>query len=305
MRIAIVGAGIAGVSLAWHLASHQVELFDPRGIAGGASGIATGLLHPFPGRHARHSHRAEEGMAATTQLLDIAEKTLQLPVAERTGIFRPAVHEHQKSDFKLPRVGATYCEKPPFGEGLWIPGGITVFTDRFLQGLWKACEAKGAELHRAGVESFEQLASFDRIFLAAGADTLRFPQCCDLPLSITYGQTLLCRWKEPLPFPLASLGHIAPTPDPTLCQVGSTYEHTAPDPANALALLEQVALFYPPARTFEVVAIKSAARIARLGSYLPLVQQIAPNICVFTGLGSRGLLYGPLIAKEIVDTMTS
>ncbi|MBB4658807.1 tRNA (5-methylaminomethyl-2-thiouridine)(34)-methyltransferase MnmD [Parvularcula dongshanensis] len=46
--VAILGAGIAGASLAWHLrrAGREVVLFDPNGAASGASGNPVGLVTP-------------------------------------------------------------------------------------------------------------------------------------------------------------------------------------------------------------------------------------------------------------------
>lgn len=53
-RYAVVGAGFAGVAAAWHLMQQgsqvgptEVHLYDVAGLAGGASGAAAGLLHPF------------------------------------------------------------------------------------------------------------------------------------------------------------------------------------------------------------------------------------------------------------------
>ncbi len=48
-----MGGGFAGVAAAWHLLAltHPravgLDLYDAAGIAGGASGAAAGLLHPF------------------------------------------------------------------------------------------------------------------------------------------------------------------------------------------------------------------------------------------------------------------
>lgn len=53
-RYAIIGGGLAGVSVAWHLLAAAtpaqpicIHLYDKAGIAGGASGAAAGLLHPL------------------------------------------------------------------------------------------------------------------------------------------------------------------------------------------------------------------------------------------------------------------
>ena len=51
-RYAVIGGGFAGIATAWHLLAHadapvSVHLFDGAGIAGGASGAAAGLLHPY------------------------------------------------------------------------------------------------------------------------------------------------------------------------------------------------------------------------------------------------------------------
>ncbi|HSX26233.1 MAG TPA: FAD-dependent oxidoreductase [Chlamydiales bacterium] len=304
MNIAVIGAGVAGLAAVWYLQQkHSVTLFDPRGIGGGASGISTGLLHPFPGKQGRRSWAAEEGIKATLELIDVAEKALGRPVCERTGVLRLAVTEEQQRDFRM-QIGpdAIWQETNSFSPhpALWIPSGMTVYSSLYLQGLWKACETLGAKLEKQAIQTLDDLHNFDAIVLATGAETLHFPECKHLPLKITKGQTLLCRWPEKLPISLLSSGHITPTPDPTLCQIGSTYERIfTPTPDKALELLEKAALFHPPARHFEVVEIKSGVRISPLQGYRPLCTQITPKAWVLTGFGSRGLLYHALLAKEL------
>lgn len=51
----MVGGGFAGVAAAWHLLALSkgpvaVDLFDVASLAGGASGAAAGLLHPYSPR---------------------------------------------------------------------------------------------------------------------------------------------------------------------------------------------------------------------------------------------------------------
>lgn len=276
MKIAIVGAGYAGLAAAWHLLQHgaKVVVFDG---GQGASHASTGLLHPAPGRRAVPVWRAEEGMQAALELLEVAGD-----VFERNGILRIAASEEQRILFG--------------GESLWMPEGITVYSRLYLQGLKKAC--KKAQFIDRWVADLQELSDFDAIILAAGAETLQF---VDLPLKRTLGQSLICRWKKRLQVSLLSHGHITPTEDPELCYVGSTYEHTEkPDPKKALALIDQAAQFYPPAKEFEVVEVRSGVRISPKMGTQPLIARVAPKTWVFTGLGSRGLLYHALFAKSLV-----
>nr|CAB3469634.1 unnamed protein product [Digitaria exilis] len=54
LRYAVLGAGFAGLSVAWYLLKHSprdsrvsVDIYDENGVGGGASGVSGGLLHPY------------------------------------------------------------------------------------------------------------------------------------------------------------------------------------------------------------------------------------------------------------------
>jgi len=292
MKVAIIGAGIAGLAIAWHLAE-EVTLFGPLG--GSASSVSTGLLHPFPGKRGLLSWRANEGMQATRDLLEVAEKSLGRSVANRNGVFRFAMTPEQKANFS---TREEWREAPE--PGLWIPEGMTIYSQLYLKGLFQACAAKGVQFDETKIESLNELSKFDRVVIAAGYETLRF---IDLPLEPVKGQTLLCRTKEPIPFSLIGDGHVSPTEDPYLCQIGSTYEHHFTDilPHKEVIpqLLNKAAAFYPPAKDFEVVEVRAGVRLGKKGVSRPYVAQIDERTWVFTGLGSRGLLYHALLGKEI------
>jgi len=115
--VAIVGAGFAGVATAYHLAKRHLEggeeeaeeeeeeeeddarrrrrrrrrrraralvvhLYDEKGIAGGASGVAAGLLHPYTPR-GKLIWRGVEGVTETLRLVDAAEAAEAASDAER------------------------------------------------------------------------------------------------------------------------------------------------------------------------------------------------------------------------------
>jgi len=327
MKIAVVGTGVAGLAVLCHLLRYpgvRATLFDSG--KGGASTASTGLLHPFPARDCKRSWRATEGMEAAAELLEAAEKVLGFPVCERTGLLRIAVTEEQKEHYRkraeedpeafwLDDVRKKISKAAPTS-GIWVQKAITVYSSSYLEGLWQCAEKAGAERVLSSIKTLAELDSFDAIVLAVGAGILEFQECCHLPLKRTKGQALLCRWPKeklgPLPCSLLSQGHITPTADPEVCQIGSTYERTFsssdPDPKMALPLLEKAALFYPPARDFEVLEIRSGVRISPSLGYRPIAAPIAPKTWVFTGLGSRGMLYhallGKELAKEIVDRLS-
>jgi len=311
MKIAIVGAGLAGLGACWHLCQFpqvQVTLFDPKGVANGASKISTGLLHPFPGRKALRSWASEEGMAETRMLLKVSLEALGRPIGEATGIFRPAITFQQQADFALRSLEdaeAVWQEHPIFGQGIWIRSGITVYSRLYLEGLWKACQSLGATHHETSISSLEELESFDTCIITAGFESLQFAP--HLPLQVTKGQTLLCHWPERLPFSVVSQGHITPTEDPSICQIGSTYENIFssldPDEKVIPELLEKAAKFYPPVRDFKVLEVRAGARIAQPKGYRPILERLNAKTWVFTGLGSRGMLYhashGKQLAQEV------
>lgn len=308
MKIAVVGAGLAGLSATWHALQkgYQVTLFDALGIGAGASGVSTGLLYPCPGREAEHSWRSLEGMEATRQLLHVAEEAYGSPVASYTGIFRPAESEDQRRDFQKNQCKEAIWTKVDVpglavNVGLWIESGITVFSRLYLQGLWIACQKKGAVFKK---EHFNNQEGFDKVIFATGAGTLALEACKKMAFRTAIGQSLVCEWKRKLPFSIASYGYISVTENPELCQIGSTYEHTAePDPKKALQLIDKVAAFYPEAREFKILDIRAGKRIAAKYGHQPIVLEIEPNHFLFTGLGSRGMLYHALFGCELLKLL--
>ncbi|XP_060171894.1 uncharacterized protein LOC132603049 isoform X1 [Lycium barbarum] len=113
LRYAVVGAGFAGLSVAWHLlqqsseeSSFCIDIYDEVGIGGGASGMSGGLLHPYSPK-VKLLWQGEECWKESLKLLNIAEdsrssKPLDMGkpetamkegdfIVRRSGIVRPAL----------------------------------------------------------------------------------------------------------------------------------------------------------------------------------------------------------------------
>jgi glycine/D-amino acid oxidase-like deaminating enzyme len=309
MRIALVGAGFAGLAAAWHLMQQcrcEVTFFDQIGIGGGASGIATGLLHPYPGEQGRRSRFASEGIEATKELIAAAQKHSSHPIILHEGLIRFVQNEEQRQMFLS--HSQKFGDVKAHGENsFWIESGMTIDCPRYLEGLWQALAAQGARLVVQEVKSLNDLQEFDCVVLAAGAGTTQFSETAHLNLSTLKGQVLKCRIPHHVQLPEASSickGYLALTQDPGTCFLGSTYQRgddtltLQPELARE-ELFPKIARFYPDVHQLEVIDCRAAFRVTRSGHYLPIVQRVNDRVWTLTALGSRGLLYHAYFGKEL------
>lgn len=320
-NIAVIGAGFAGLGVSWHLKQQNpgshITIFDPLGIGGGTSGIAAGLLHPYTGEHAKLNKFGHEGMQATQLLLNIASQALGEQVFQASGILRLALNESQVSDFTtrikqndpLEWWSNDKCQASIPGidcEGLWIPSGITVYTKRYLEGLWRACSERGVQFKQKAIHNLSELDAFDIVVVAAGISTLQFQELKHLPLKPIRGQLLELTWPKsqlPLPFALNSKAYIVMNPGNNTCIAGTTFEKErfdmTPDQDYAIQqILPEVHKMLPSLKESKVVACHAGIRV-KTPDRLPIVEKINDMLWVITGMGSKGLLYHALFAEKL------
>jgi glycine/D-amino acid oxidase-like deaminating enzyme len=309
MRVAVIGAGLAGIATCWNLLPFaEVTLFDPCGIAGGASGVASGLLHPFVGMHFRQSLRTLQALAATKKLL-----TLVPFCWEQKGMLRLAVTATEEADLatrhdpetewwpaarcaSLLRVGTTRG-------GLFLSGGLTVRVREYLEGLWSLCEKAGATLIRKAIRSLDEVEGFDAIVVATGASNQLTP---DSPVCPLKGQVLQLEWPQevtPPTLPIMAQKYLILSRDRRSCFVGATFEReyktASPEPeVAARELLPFLRELYPPLAAAPIQACFAGIR-AMHSSRRPFVERINARTVRLAGLGSRGLLYHALLAEEV------
>ncbi|MGC1878061.1 MAG: FAD-dependent oxidoreductase [Rhabdochlamydiaceae bacterium] len=313
MRVAIVGAGFAGLSVAWHLqeAGCDVTLFERKGIGAGASGIATGLIHPYVGEEGRRSLFASEGLEAAKALITASEEKSGKKILLQKGIIRHIQNEEQRQMFLS--HSQTFADIRQHGENsFWIDSGMTIDSSLYLEALWETLSEKGVKLLLNEVSELSSLKGFDQIVVTAGAGVKQFPELSSLPTSLLKGQVLKCQVPKSVALPETSSigkGYVALTQDRTTCVIGSTYERgeLTPTPQPGLAksrLFPKIAAFFPAVDQLEVIDCQAAFRVTRHGHYLPLATRVKDNIWVLTALGSRGLLYhayfGKLLALDLL-----
>lgn len=318
-KIAIIGAGFSGLGVCYHLQQMggDITVFDGKGAGGGASGIASGLLHSYPGETARLSWKGEEGLAATRELLSLVGPD----VYKETGILRFALTEKQEKAFKeraeeredIEWWGAEKCHMFAPGShylpGIFIRSGITVHASLYLKGLWKVCEEQGARLIKQNV-SLSDLKEFDQVVLAAGGGVRAFEAGRALDLRFNKGQILVCQkpkyWKEKSS--VIGKGYLAMSEREDRCYLGSTYErdYMTEQPCLGTAtdlILKQIGKFIPSTGAFKVEGCHADIRVSNRKSYHPIAQKLDEKLFVLTAMGSRGLLYHSYLGKVLAETM--
>lgn len=329
MRIAIIGAGFCGCATAWHCLQKfpqaDLTLFDPHGIGGGVSGIAAGLLHPFCGAHSKLNYMGWEGMQASRELLELSSRTLKKPVFSDAGIVRPALSDEQKSDFHIcvnryPEEAFWFHEEACLSlfpgivrsPALYIQCGISVECKLYLEGLWTACQNKGAKFQQDKIINLSELANYDLKIIAAGGDINKIIEPYQLPLKFVKGQLLEIEWPKsnpPLKYPLNSQAYLVMNRSGASCYAGSSFEKnfTASTPELAVAkneILPKLTAMLPHIAAMPIIGCQAGLRVVA-PRHLPLVQMIAPQTWVITGMGSKGLLHHALMAKQLVEQVMS
>lgn len=309
MRIAIIGAGFSGLAVAWNLlhVKNQVVVFDPV-LLGGASAIATGLLHPYVGEEGRRSLFATQAVKKTEELLQIAEETLQKAVY-REGIIRIAQNEKQQKAFKNHCV--VFKDVVDLGNDRFlVQSGKTVFCRRYLEGMRLAITGKGGQFIAEKITDLEQLQAFDQIIVAAGASIRNFAEFAQLRLRFIKGQVLTCLIPSCLQIErsLIGKGYIATSYDSKICHVGATYERfdltETTDLSNTQKrLFAKASSFYPDVWQLKPTDCASAIRVMRQGHYLPIATKVSSRLWAITAMGSRGLLYHAYFGEKLAQAI--
>ncbi|OGN63115.1 MAG: hypothetical protein A3F09_02355 [Chlamydiae bacterium RIFCSPHIGHO2_12_FULL_49_11] len=286
MEYAVLGGGLAGLSVAYFLAKQgaRITIFDDG--KGGASSVPSAFLHPFVGKWHRKNHFAEEAMEASCSLIDVVEQETGKAVSCKTDMICDAIES--ADDLWIERTSSHVL----------IRGGRVVYMGNYLAALRSIIPHRSVVAPISSLDSFDV---FDRVVVALGKGTLDL-----LPMKgffLVKGQ-MVSLAKNPFDtrLPLLSSLHLSEDAEGRFW-LGSTYEHTGEEAADIGAALRymgpRMELMGLSVKEADTTGIFSAFRVARSGTYLPFAEPISEHIAVFTGLGSRGLLYSALFGRRL------
>jgi tRNA 5-methylaminomethyl-2-thiouridine biosynthesis bifunctional protein len=318
-RVAIVGAGIAGASLARAFAASGVpaRVFDAVGPGAGASGNPTALVTP----------RLDAGLAAPAQLYAqafaravrlygqlpgavIERGVLQLESAPRDGVRFAKI---AASDLFAPG-GLTPVDAGAAGDALSEPASAglrmrdaLVIEPAAVLTAWlptlETARIAGVIPTEAGWrlqdEAGDIVCEADVVCLAAGAERARlWPEA---PIQPVRGQL---SWVRGVSGPAVAWGaYAAPTRDGL--SFGATHDRDDTDAGwradddrrNREALAARLPAL---AARLEGAAVEGRASIrATTPDRLPIAGEVAPGLLALGGLGSRGFTLAPLLAEHL------
>ena len=310
MKVAIIGAGLSGLSIATYLlrknSSVSITVFDHKGIGQGASRLAS-LLHPYPGKNGRRSLYSQIALTTAKELFEFIEPFTAHPFLS-PGILRSAYTLKQQHNFIA--MGKFYGDVDLYQYDLsffHISSGFTVNTAEYLQSLWRFCVDRNANLIKEKIVSVHELDNFDHIVLAVGAGIQSFNTMHDHSFDFVKGQILYSNIKSICHIPMSCVakGYIAQVPNSPI-QLGSTYEHHFTHEEFLLkeakeTIIGQLATYFPWIEELPIDSGRAAIRVCNKGSYLPIFDTIRPGLWMMAGMGSRGLLYHAIMGLRAAE----
>jgi glycine oxidase len=335
MRVAVVGAGTVGLSVAWTLSGlgHRVTVFDPEP-GSGASWVAGGMIAPFseawpgeeallhlgvrslglwPGFAAGLARHADGDLitARGTVWLGMddgdADDLRTMAAAVRAGGYRP-------EEFAAERGPAVRARVPGAGHSraaAWVPGEIAVDNRKLYRALLAACTAGGVELVPERVGDLAAVPA-DQVVLCTGhaADEL-VPGAGVYPVK---GEVVRLR-RGPLCLPPPTVTvrakvngrpvYIVPRADGVV--IGATqYENDrdlAPRIGPVVQLLQDAFSVLPHLQEYELDEVRAGLRPGTKDN-LPVIARRGERTVVAAGHGRNGILLSPVTAVRVAALVT-
>lgn len=297
---AIVGIGLAGIGAAVALLQKgfQVTFVSEDGvIGGGATRACAGLLHPYPGRRCNRSPRSTEALVAFQQL----QVLLGLNEGEHfiKGVYCVPSFEEQVESLRRHRE--TYADVQQKEDYFLISSGFTIRMSSYLSRFREYFFSKGGRVLKQKVTLWtELLDTFDLVVLSTGSSS---PSLVPMERwKRLKGQMLHLEGNSS--YDLSCVGNgLCARLSSEECLVGSTYERAystvEPDIKEAIHRLQTPLHLFAPQT--QVVGCQAGIRFFIRDSLFPTIKQLHPRGFLFTGLGSRGLLYHVLGGRELSE----
>lgn len=341
--VMIIGGGLAGLSAAAHLIEKDSKLniliYDATKIGDAASGVPGGLVNPVTGQKARVVWQAETSIKQIEKRVDLLSDFADLHLSLKNGVLRPAIDETLAANLKRAHSEKSWpggkqwlsssevAQRIPYltstTGGLFLNKGMVVRTPEYMDCYTRYLKDKEIKFAFGGpyklyhedhwiLDNRKAKFSSPQVVITSGYKTKENRYWCQIPMNSVKGQLAIYHCDtvvDRLPA-ISAYGYIAPV-DRNQLVVGSTYEHhfhdEKPDGQSAglldRKLKELLPGLYGKCRR---IGLWSGIR-ATTPDRMPIVGE-HPNhkgMFVFTGLGSKGLLYSEQVAGYLANHLLS
>lgn len=304
--VAIVGQGLAGTLLAWELerVGRDFVIYDS-GLAGATSRMAAGIVNPVTGRRMVRTWRIDELLPLAASAYRALGETLGVSAWREMRIRREFRDEAERRFFAERQARG---ELEPFvdasdANGFWITGAAQVDLAALLTAARKRWQAAGRLKEQSG-EVDDLSRRHPLVVLCTGAAARRDPRLAHVPWTVAKGESLTLEISGLAPDVIVSRGHwLLPLADGG-AKVGATYVVGVDDPDATLAAREALerAVAGLTDRPYAVRGQEAGLRLT-LPDKRPVVGRCpgAAGIGLIAGLGSKGVLFAPWLARQWVD----
>lgn len=326
-KILIVGSGIAGISLAVELNSlgHDITLIDDG--KNHCSIVAAGLINPIVFRRMAKSWRVDEFLPYALNFYRKLEKKVGCVLIEPLQIRRMFSSIQERNYWMAKESEASYEDylnaineedwnydkaRNDFGSGR-LKQAYVVSTTNFIQSSLKYIKQEHLLLQESfdfteldPVNAVYKNTQYTQIIFCEGVGIKKNPYFNQLKVTCTQGE-ILTIYSETLPDneSLNRKCFMLPLGN-NLFRVGSTYKWDVDNPDTTQEGLneinEMLQFLITPTQSYEIreqiggVRPTSVDRRPFLGRHPNF-----PQLAVFNGLGTKGYLLAPLLAKELIE----
>ncbi len=304
----IVGQGLAGTLLghACEQAGINFDIADA-GHAGAASRVGAGIINPITGQRIVKSWGIDELRLPARESYRELESVLRVPLVREMRVRRLFRNDDERRVFaeKADRGDLAPYAGAADAEGFWIEGALRVDTAALIataRGRWLAM----GRLHEGRIDFSDALARHDRVVACTGADDDVGRAWAGVSCVRATGEILCVAVDRLDPEVILNRGHWVLPTTPGEARVGATYVRGESDVIAARAELERSARDLLGGRAFSVSAQESGVRVTT-ADRRPLagIDPREPRLGVINGLGSKGALLGPWLARQWVAHLTT
>lgn len=320
-KILIVGGGLAGICLAFHLKEEGADVMLLDDGKNASSAMAAGLVNPMSFRRTLLSWRVaecyNESLAFYQKLEQIFDAPLIHPIKIRrlfasqdeSCLWKERMHLEEYKEFTFPLTEKDACFLP-FGSG--TIKGFWVDSARFISESHSYFEGKNQLISEVfnpdyfvPEQAIYRQIKYDKVVFALGYRNHELPWFRSTPVECTKGQILTAMWDSSETTSLHRKAFALPIGGGKF-KIGSTYEWknatTNPTEEGRTILLNN----------FKSISSETIEIIDHTAGVRPTTPDRRPiigvhpehsKLYIFNGLGAKGYMTAPLMSKLLVQTL--